>query len=526
MKKLSLDYLGIINPKNVYYQLSPAQLTEKALLAGEGQLSDTGALCVMTGKYTGRSPNDRFIVDEPAIHDDIDWGKINVPISPEKFDSIYMGVTSYLQGRDVYVFDGYAGADPDYRVNFRIVNDLASENMFIHQLLIRPEASELENFVPGFTIVAAPGYKCIPERDGVNSEAAIIVNFTKKIVLIAGSQYAGEIKKSVFSVMNYLMPQKDVFPMHCSANVDPVTGESALFFGLSGTGKTTLSADPNRNLIGDDEHGWSPNGIFNFEGGCYAKTIKLSKEHEPDIWNAIKFGSLVENVIIDPETRVPDYDDGSVTENTRTGYPINYINNAQIPSVAGHPKTVIFLTADAFGVLPPISKLNRESAKYQFVSGFTSKLAGTERGIDEPTPTFSTCFGAPFLPRPASLYAEMLGKKIDEFHANVFLVNTGWSGGPANGEGRRMSLPYTRAMITAALNGSLDKVEYRHDDTFNVDVPVTCPGVPDKLLNPRETWTDKAAYDETAKKLAGMFVKNFKKYTDMPEAIINAGPKA
>ena len=528
MSKLSLDYLGIINA-NIYHQLSPAQLTEKALERGEGILSDTGALCVMTGAYTGRSPNDRYIVDEPESHDSIDWGKINVPISEEKYLNIRKGIVSYFQKKDAFVFDGYAGADPAHRLSVRVVNDLASENMFIHQLLIRPTAEELASYVPGFTVIAAPGFKCIPERDGVHSEAAIIVSFKNREVIIAGSQYAGEIKKSVFSVMNYFMPEQNVFPMHCSANVDPVTGESALFFGLSGTGKTTLSADPKRKLIGDDEHGWSDEGIFNFEGGCYAKTIKLSKEHEPDIWNAIRFGALVENVVIDPETRTPDYDDGSVTENTRTGYPVTYINNAQIPGVAGHPKTVIFLTADAFGVLPPISKLSKEGAKYQFVSGFTSKLAGTERGINEPTPTFSTCFGAPFLPRPASKYAEMLGEKIDKYGANVYLVNTGWSGGPASGEGKRMKLPYTRAMITAALNGSLANVEYRHDDTFNVDVPVTCPGLAEeaqKVLNPRDTWTDKAAYDAMAKKLAGMFVENFKKYKDMPKEIVEAGPKA
>ncbi|MEF9895316.1 MAG: phosphoenolpyruvate carboxykinase (ATP) [Clostridia bacterium] len=526
MDKKYLESLGIINPTNVYYQLVPAQLTEKALERGEGILSDTGALCVMTGKYTGRSPKDRFIVDEAEFHNDIDWGKVNVPISEAKFEHIYKGMTAYLQNRDLFVFDGFAGADPDYRLNVRVINELASQNLFIHQLLIRPTAEELSSFVPGFTIVAAPGYKCIPELDGVHSEAAILVSFKRKMVIIAGSQYAGEIKKSVFSVMNYLMPAKNVFPMHCSANVDPKTGESALFFGLSGTGKTTLSADPNRNLIGDDEHGWSPTGIFNFEGGCYAKTIKLSHEHEPDIWNAIRFGALVENVTIDPETRHADYDDAAVTENTRVGYPIEHINNAQIPGVAGHPTTVIFLTADAFGVMPPISRLTKEAAMYQFVSGFTSKLAGTERGITEPTPTFSTCFGAPFMPRPASKYAEMCGEKIDNFGANVYLVNTGWSGGPASGEGKRMKLPFTRAMVTAALNGTLEKGEFRHDDRFNVDVPVTCPGVPDALLNPRETWSDKNAYDATAKKLAGMFVENFKQYKDMPQAIIDAGPRA
>ncbi len=529
MEKNALEYLGIINPSVIHHQLTPAQLSEKAVARGEGVLMPTGALSVMTGKYTGRSANDKFVVDEPGIHDDIAWGKINVPISEEKFQKIYDEMMCYLQNRELFVFDGFAGADPAYRMGFRVVNELASQNMFIHQLLIRPTAEELANYTPDFTIIAAPGFKCIPERDGTHSEAAIIVSFTKKVVIIAGSQYAGEIKKSVFSVMNYFMPVKNVLPMHCSANVDPNTGDSALFFGLSGTGKTTLSADPARNLIGDDEHGWSEDGIFNFEGGCYAKTINLKEENEPEIWHAIKFGSLVENVVLDPETREPNYDDGSVTENTRVGYPLNYISNAQIPSVAGHPKTVIFLTADAFGVLPPISKLTREGAKYQFVSGFTSKLAGTERGITEPTPTFSTCFGAPFLPRPASLYADMLGKKIDEFHADVYLVNTGWTGGPASGEGHRMKLKYTRAMVTAALNGSLAKVEYVHDDTFNVDVPTTCPGLPEEAQNvliPRNTWADKDAYDAMAKKLAGMFVENFKKYTDMPEEIIAAGPKA
>ena len=524
-KKVCLDYLGIINPAAVNYQLSPAMLTEKALARGEGTLLNTGALCVMTGKYTGRSPDDRFIVDEPEFHDSIDWGKVNKPVSEAMFDRLKKGLTAYLQNRELFVFDGFAGADPDYRLNVRVVNELASQNMFMHQLLLRPDCCELENFVPGFTIICAPGYKCIPELDGTNSEAAIVVSFKHKLVLVAGSQYSGEMKKSVFSIMNYLMPEQNVFPMHCSANVGK-DGDSALFFGLSGTGKTTLSADPERNLIGDDEHGWSANGIFNFEGGCYAKAIKLSKKNEPQIWDAIRFGALVENVIVDPVTRIPDYDDDSATENTRVGYPVDYIDNAQIPGVCGHPKAVIFLTADAFGVMPPISKLSKEAAMYQFVSGYTARLAGTERGVDEPQATFSTCFGAPFLPRPASVYAEMLGKRIDEFGSDVYLVNTGWTGGPAGGEGHRMSLPYTRAMITAALNGELAKVEFRKDENFNVMVPVSCPGVADEILNPRETWSDKAAYDVQAKKLAEMFVKNFSKYKGMSESIINAGPKA
>ncbi len=525
MSQLSLDYLGIINPTEVHRNLTPAELTERAVARGEGILNDTGALCVYTGKYTGRSPQDRFVVDEPLIHDDIDWGSVNVPISVEKFEAIYKRMTAYLQNREIFVFDGFAGADEAYRLNVRVVNEFASQNLFIHQLLIRPSAEALENFEPGFTIICAPGFKCIPEVDGVHSEAAIIVSFEKKCVIIAGSQYAGEMKKSVFSVMNYLMPEQDVFPMHCSANVGK-DGDCALFFGLSGTGKTTLSADPNRFLIGDDEHGWSANGIFNFEGGCYAKCINLSKEHEPEIWEAIKFGALVENVVVNPETRVCDYDDDSITENTRVGYPVDYIPNAKLPSTAGHPKTVIFLTADAFGVMPPIAKLSKEAAMYHFVSGYTARLAGTERGVTEPQATFSTCFGGPFLPRPASIYAEMLGKRIDEYGANVYLVNTGWTGGPASGEGTRMKLPYTRAMVTAALNGDLESVEFERDPVFNVDVPKSCPGVPSELLSPRNAWKDKDAYDTMANDLAARFEKNFAKYEGMDQSVIDAGPKA
>lgn len=392
-----VESLGIIAPKAVYRNLTPAQLTEKALQRGEGKLSSTGALVVTTGKYTGRSPNDRFVVDTPAIHDDIDWGKVNVPISEDKFNAILGKMTAYLQDREIFVFDGFAGADETYHLPVRVVNELASQNLFIHQLLVRPTAEQLDSFVPGFTVIAAPGFKCVPAIDGVNSEAAIIINFEKKMVIIAGSRYAGEIKKSVFSVMNYLLPKRGVLPMHCSANVGH-DGDSALFFGLSGTGKTTLSADPNRKLIGDDEHGWSDKGVFNFEGGCYAKCINLSEENEPQIWNAIKFGALVENVVMDGETREFDFDDGSLTENTRVGYPVTYIPNCVEAGVGGQPKTVVFLTADAFGVIPPISKLSKNAAMYHFVSGYTSKLAGTERGITEPVTTFSTLFGAPSCP--------------------------------------------------------------------------------------------------------------------------------
>ena len=520
MSKLSLDYLGIINPSEIYRNLTPAQLTEHALRRGEGTLSNTGALVVKTGKYTGRSANDKFIVDTPAVHDDIAWGKVNRPITKERFDAIYSKVIAYLQNREIFVFDGFAGADPKYTKAFRIVNELASQNLFIHQLLRRPTAEQLENFAPEFTIIAAPGFKCIPEIDGTRSEAAILVNYEEKMVVICGSQYAGEIKKSVFSVMNYVLPKMGVFPMHCSANIG-ADGDAAVFFGLSGTGKTTLSADPNRMLIGDDEHGWADDSVFNFEGGCYAKCINLSAEKEPDIYNAIKFGALVENVVMDPDTREFDFDDASLAENSRVGYPVEYINNAKLDGVGSTPKTVIFLTADAYGVLPPISKLDKNQAMYYFVSGFTSKLAGTEIGITSPVPTFSTCFGEPFLPLDPSVYAAMLADKIEKSGANVYLVNTGW-----NGTGKRMKLSYTRAMVTAALNGSLEKAEFVKDPYFGVAVPTTCEGVPAELMIPENTWEDKAAYAAKAKELAGSFVENFKKYTHMSAEVVAAGPKA
>lgn len=524
MSNLNLENLGIINSTCIYRNLTPAQLVEHALRRGEGSLNLTGALVVKTGKYTGRSPEDRYIVDEASIHDDIAWGKINVPLSEDKFNQIYSKMVAYLQNRDLFVFEGFAGADPGYRKSFRVINELASQNMFIHQMLVRPTEEELDSFAADFTIIAAPGFKCVPAIDGVHSEAAIILSLAKKLVIIAGSQYAGEIKKSVFSVMNYILPKQDVFSMHCSANIGK-DGDSALFFGLSGTGKTTLSADPNRKLIGDDEHGWSDKGIFNIEGGCYAKCINLSKEHEPDIYNAIRFGALVENVVMDPDSRELDFDDDSLTENTRVGYPVDFINNAQIPGVGNHPKTVIFLTADAFGVLPPVSKLNRDAAMYHYVSGYTAKLAGTERGVTEPQATFSTCFGAPFLPLPASRYAELLGQRIDTYGANVYLVNTGWAGGAYGKGGNRMKLPLTRAMVTACLNGDLEKSEFVVDPIFNVMVPTTCPNVPDEVLTPSKMWQDKAAYEETAKKLAELFRKNFEKYKNMPESVIKAGPK-
>ena len=521
METYGLESLGIINPSAVYRNLAPAKLVEKALCRGEGKLSATGALCVTTGKYTGRSPDDKFIVDSKGVHDDIAWGKVNVPTTQEVFDALYEKMVAYLQNREIFIFDGYAGADPKYTKAFRIVNELASQNLFIHQLLLRPTEEQLKSYVPDFTIIAAPGFKCVPERDHTHSEAAIMVDYEKKLVLIAGSQYSGEIKKSVFSVMNYLMPKQGVFPMHCSANIGE-KGDSAIFFGLSGTGKTTLSADPDRKLIGDDEHGWADDSVFNFEGGCYAKCINLSPEGEPEIYNAIKFGAMVENVVMDPETREFDFDDDSLAVNSRVGYPVEYIPNAELsgmsPSV---PKTVIFLTADAYGVLPPISKLDKNQAMYYFVSGFTSKVAGTEIGVTEPVPTFSTCFGEPFLPLDPSVYAAMLADKVEKAGAKVYLVNTGW-----NGTGKRMKLSYTRAMVTAALTGEIEKSEFVTDPTFGVQVPTSIEGVPSELLIPANTWDDGDAYAASCRKLAASFVENFKKYTHMSAEVVAAGPKA
>lgn len=523
-KELNPIDLGIAGNGYILHNASIPVLVEEALVNGEGILSDKGALVVETGKYTGRSPDDKFIVDTESVHDKINWGKINVPISVDKFNNIKSKMLAYLQNKELYVFDGLAGQNRMYSKKFRIVNELASQNLFIHQLLVRPNKEELEDYKPDYIIYAAPGFKCIPEVDGVNSEAAIIINYETKEVLIAGSQYAGEIKKSVFSVMNYELPFDNVLPMHCSANIDK-DGNTAVFFGLSGTGKTTLSADPNRFLIGDDEHGWAPDSIFNIEGGCYAKCIGLKEENEPEIYNAIKFGTLLENVVLD-ENSVPNYEDGSLTENTRAGYPIEYIPNAKLSGLGNTPNTIIFLTADAFGVLPPISKLDKDAAMYHFVSGYTSKLAGTERGITEPVTTFSTLFGAPFFPLDASVYAEMLGKKLEETGANVFLVNTGWCGGAA-GTVPRMKLKYTRAMVSAALAGELNDVEYVKDPIFNVDIPKSCNGVPNDILNPKDIWEDKEAYEKSAKALASKFVENFtKKYPNMPKNIVDAGPKA
>ncbi|HEY4552469.1 MAG TPA: phosphoenolpyruvate carboxykinase (ATP) [Bacillaceae bacterium] len=507
---------------NVHVQLSVPELVEKVLNRNEGILTSSGAVRAETGKYTGRSPKDKFIVDEPSVKDKIDWGAVNQPISETAFDRLYHKVVKYLRERDeLFVFKGFAGADEKYRLPIQVINEYAWHNLFAHQLFIRPAAEELAEHNAQFTVISAPGFKADPSVDGTLSETFIIVSFERRVVLIGGTEYAGEMKKSIFSVMNYLLPESDILSMHCSANVGP-EGDVALFFGLSGTGKTTLSADPARRLIGDDEHGWSPNGVFNIEGGCYAKTAGLSKEKEPQIFDAITFGAVLENVMIDPETRLPDYDDTALTENTRAAYPIQAIGNIVEPSVAGHPSTIIFLTADAFGVLPPISKLTKEQAMYHFLSGYTSKLAGTERGITSPQATFSTCFGSPFLPLPAQRYSEMLGKKIDEHQVQVFLVNTGWTGGEY-GVGNRMKLGYTRAMVQAALHGELNNVETIKDEVFGLDIPAHVPGVPDEVLQPNKTWADQEAYKEKANELAAKFRNNFTKFSGVDKAIEELG---
>lgn len=514
-----LNYLGI-ETSQVHYQLSGSELVEIAVKNKEGKLSETGALVVNTGIYTGRSPDDRFFVDTPLVHSKINWNKGNLAISDDKFNKIFDKVKSYLNNKEVFIFDGYACADKDYALNIRFVNELASQNLFVQDLFIHSEAKS--DFKPEFTVIAVPGLKLNPEIDGVNSEAGILVNIEKKLILIVATQYSGEIKKSIFTTLNYLLPERNVFPMHCSANVG-YDGKSALFFGLSGTGKTTLSADPGRKLIGDDEHGWSDKGIFNFEGGCYAKCINLSKQNEPQIWDAIRFGALVENVTFKEGTRALNFDDASITENTRVGYPLSHIPNIVESGTAGHPETIIFLTADAYGVLPPVAKLTKEQAQYHFISGYTSKLAGTERGIKEPQATFSTCFGAAFMPLLSIRYAELLSEKIQKFNTNVYLINTGWSGGPY-GTGKRISIPYTRAIVNAALSGALENTEYELHPVFNVLVPKSCPGVLSEILDPKNTWQDKNAYDESANKLAEMFIENFKKFSGADQ-LTPHGPK-
>ncbi|MDR6225933.1 phosphoenolpyruvate carboxykinase (ATP) [Desmospora profundinema] len=506
----------------VHNNLSTSQLIEQALHRKEGRLTSTGAFMATTGKYTGRSPKDKYLVDEPAVHHHIDWGSVNRPMEPAVFDHLATAVQQYLANKDVFIFDGFAGSDRKHRLPLRVINEYAWHNLFARQLFVRPTEEEFARHQPEFTVISAPGFLADPKRDGTRSETFIAVSLERRIILIGGTQYAGEMKKSIFSVMNYLLPDQGVLPMHCSANRG-TNGDTALFFGLSGTGKTTLSADPDRQLIGDDEHGWSDTGVFNIEGGCYAKCIGLSEEKEPQIWNAIRFGTVLENVALD-ERGVADYSSSVYTENTRAAYPVDYIPGARIPGVGDHPETILFLTADAFGVLPPIAKLTPEQAMYHFLSGYTSKLAGTERGVTEPETTFSTCFGAPFLPRPARVYAEMLGEKIARHQSRVYLVNTGWSGGPY-GTGQRMKLAYTRAMVKSALNGSLDQAGFTPDTVFGIHIPDSCPSVPSDILQPRRTWDDPDAYDRKARELALRFQENFRRFTDVGDAIRNAGPR-
>ena len=511
-----------ISPSTVHRNLDVVNLINLAVQHDEGVINSTGSLSVSTGKYTGRSPDDRFIVSDGNTRDTVDWGKINHPFSGEKFDALLEKLKKFVEGKELFVFDGFVGADPENQLAIRVINDHVWQSLFARNLFIRPTAQQLEKHKPEFTILCINDFHAIPSVDGTRSDVFILIDLTKKIVLIGGTEYAGEMKKSMFSIMNYLLPQRGVFPMHCSANIGK-SGDTALFFGLSGTGKTTLSADPHRKLIGDDEHGWSDSGTFNFEGGCYAKCINLDETSEPEIWNAIKPGAVLENVVLQPDINTPDYSDSSLTENTRVAYPLDYIPNVVIPSLGGNPKAIIFLTADALGVLPPVSRLTKEGAMYHFMSGYTSKLAGTERGIKEPKSVFSECFGAPFMPRRASVYAKLLGEKINRYNAVVYLVNTGWSGGPY-GVGQRIKIKHSRAIITAALSGALDNVAYEHDSLFNLDVPVEVPGVPSEILNPRNTWTDKEGYDKVSKKLACMFIENFEKFENAPSNIIGAGP--
>ena len=504
-----LELMGI-KPSSVKSNLTQDEWRDEELNRKEGRLSSNGTVIINTGIYTGRSPKDRFIVKNKETENLIDWGDVNFSLSDESFEILEKAVKKEMEGKDLFVFDGYAGADKRYRLPLRVVTMMAWQGHFSHNMFIRPTKNELEEFEPEFTILNASSTNIENWKElGLNSKVFVILNLEKKMAIIGGTEYGGEIKKSIFSALNFYLPLEGVMPMHCSANIGK-NEDSALFFGLSGTGKTTLSTDPNRRLIGDDEHGWSDNGIFNFEGGCYAKTIKLDPSKEPDIFNAIKPGALLENVVTD-DNGVVDYDDGTITENTRVSYPINHIENIEPTEQGGHPRNVIFLTCDAFGVLPPISKLTPEMAMYHFLSGYTAKVAGTERGITEPVATFSTCFGAPFMPQYPTIYAELLGKKLKTHSAQAWLVNTGWSGG-AYGTGERIDLPVTRRMLTAILNGELEKSNFKPDLNFKVLIPENVPGVDSNILNPRNTWNDKDAYDKKADELIKLFKKNFVKY--------------
>ena len=520
-----VENYGIKNPGTLYWNLSTPMLYEQAVQRREGAITHSGPLVVHTGNHTGRSPNDKFIVREPGSQDKIWWGKVNRPISQEKFDRLHHKMLDYIENRDLFVFDGYVGADPKYRMPIRVITEYAWHNLFARNMFIRElDLEKLAHHVPQFTVIDLPGFQAEPEVDGTNSKTFILVDFGQRLVLIGNTEYAGEIKKSIFTAMNYYLPKEGVMSMHCSANYGRSKDDTALFFGLSGTGKTTLSNDPERTLIGDDEHGWSDDGIFNFEGGCYAKVIRLDPQGEPEIYSTTRrFGTILENVVYSDETRRIDLNDNRHTENTRASYPITHVP-ADSDGLGGHPRNIIFLTADAFGVLPPISTLTQAQAMYHFLSGYTAKVAGTERGIDEPQPNFSACFGAPFMPLHPGVYARLLGEKIEEHGARVWLVNTGWTGGP-HGTGRRIKLAYTRRMVSAALKGELDDVETFGEPFFNLEVPAHVDGVPDEVLNPRDTWDDGAAYDVRAGELVRMFRENFKQFEDgVDEEIRAAGP--
>jgi phosphoenolpyruvate carboxykinase (ATP) len=526
LPRKALLRIGLKNTESIHYQLSPSELVQDTLRIGDGVLNDTGALVIRTGEFTGRSPKDKFTVKDDITVDTVHWNEFNLPISQTHFDTIFKKITEFIDRLpEIWVRDCYACADPRYRMKIRVVNEKPWNNLFAYNMFLRPTEEELDSFEPEWHIISVPGLRLDPQECGTRQHNAAVVSFKHKMILIAGTGYTGETKKGIFSVLNYILPQeKNVLSMHCSANMGN-DGDTAVFFGLSGTGKTTLSADPNRKLIGDDEHGWTNDNIFNFEGGCYAKTINLTEEKEPEIFNAIRPGALVENVTFFPGSSQINFDDAAITENTRVSYPLHFISNAIEPSIGGLPKNIFFLTCDAFGVLPPVSKLTPGQAMYQFISGYTAKVAGTEAGVTEPKPTFSACFGAPFLPLHPGKYAQMLGNKMQEHKVNVWMINTGWTGGPY-GIGSRMKLKYTRAMITAALEGKLNDIACDTHPVFGMAVPKECPHVPSEILNPRNTWADKNAYDEKAKYLAGLFIKNFEKYANgVSDEILAAAPK-
>ena len=523
---ISLSDQGIITDAKQHWNLGTGPLVEAAIRNGEGMLAKDGPLVVETGKHTGRSASDKFIVKDAETQDSIWWGKTNVPMTPEHFAALKADFFAALKEKsDLYVADLFGGSQPEYRANVRVINEFAWHNLFIRTLLVRPDAAQLADFAPEYTIIDLPSFRADPARHGCRSETVIAVNLTEKLILIGGTAYAGEMKKSVFGILNYLLPTKGVMPMHCSANIGP-KGDTAVFFGLSGTGKTTLSADASRTLIGDDEHGWSDTAVFNFEGGCYAKMIRLSAEAEPEIFATTKrFGTVLENVVIDPDTREIDLDDDRLAENSRGSYPIDFIPNASKDNLGPVPQNIIFLTADAYGVLPPIARLTPEQAMYHFLSGYTARVAGTEIGVTEPSATFSTCFGAPFMPRHPSVYGNLLKERINKGGVTCWLVNTGWTGGKY-GVGSRMPIKVTRALLNAALDGSLNAVEFRTDPTFGFEVPVAVPGVDSQILDPRATWADKASYDETAAKLAQQFVENFVQFAGNVDAsVLEAAPR-